>query len=85
MTMLDALIFSKIAWDTVAPQTISACFAHYGFQVQVELDPPIDQPNNDVEAENLIRHLNSAVFHNEVNLEEFMTVDDGLVTGEQLR
>lgn len=93
ISVLDALVMIKTAWNRVSQETLRNCFRHAGFfrtsHFEPEDDLPliewISLPSREINGEDDLPLLewarkNNVTEFSEVDLNDYMSIDDGLIT-----
>ena len=84
LTVLDAILWAKQAWDTVSPETIQKCFRKCGFgSVEVGSEEVIELPHPDHETLQLMDDTEWADFVQfDRNVEITETIHDKIICSE---
>ena len=85
MSLLDALVASRKAWDMVTETTVANCFKHAGFirpqpEGQVAEEPELEPVKDDSNLEATLRQLKALGVPIEVTAAEMVSVDADLHT-----
>ncbi|GFR89237.1 ATP-dependent 6-phosphofructokinase [Elysia marginata] len=85
MTLLDAMTTIAEAWDEVKQETIGNCFRHAGFKAsESESDPDVNSAEIQQQPDTELSHLYSQMRDTETALNEFLHVDDEVISTEEL-
>ncbi|GFR94622.1 tigger transposable element-derived protein [Elysia marginata] len=83
--MENAMMTIAEAWDEVKQETIGNCFRHAGFKVsESESDPDANSAESQQQPDTELSHLYSQLRDTETALDDFLHVDDEVISTEEL-
>ena len=84
LNVLDAMIYTQIAWEKVVPCTVENCFRHAGFGASRITDNESSEESNveDSELEDLTRHACLLAGHDfeAIDCESYANIDEAVAT-----
>ncbi|GFR91480.1 tigger transposable element-derived protein [Elysia marginata] len=85
MTLFDAMTTITEAWDEVKQETIGNCLRHTGFKVsESESDPDANSAEIQQQPDTELSHLYSQLRDTETALNDFLHIDDDVISTEEL-